>query len=368
MISLNNVNSYNIRKVNLPGRATASFLFWLYYMVKHRSIVVIGTSAGGGMLLPQLIKQFTPEMNIVVLVVMHLSKRAIGDMMVSRLQKSTSYPCKIPRQGETLKTRHIYIAKPDHHLIIKGSKMLVGRGPMENRYRPSIDTLFRSAAATHGADVIGIVLTGMLEDGAIGMVAIRRAGGVCIIQDPNEAQYPDMPMAVLNQLKPDFSVPVSEMGKALSTVLERKRNKTKRSIPADIVKEARIAEQVQIGIEPLKEIGAHSVYSCPDCGGGLWELNGTGNGNDDGTTHYRCHVGHAFTSQGLLTGMEVSTEAALWTALRIIEERKNLLRKIEAKEKQGGNRRLAVTYHKRAKELEQQIDQLKKVLFATSAD
>jgi two-component system chemotaxis response regulator CheB len=334
-------------------------------MVKQRSVVVIGTSAGGGMLLPELIKLFTPEMNIVVLVVIHLSKRAIGDMIVTRLQKSTSYRCKIPRQGELLKARHIYIAKPDHHLMVRGNKMLVGKGPMENRYRPSVDALFRSAAASHGANVIGIILTGMLEDGAAGMVAIRRAGGVCIVQDPNEAQYPEMPRAVLNQLSPDFSVPVSGMGKAISTVLERKRKKEVHSIPDDIVKEARIAERVQIGIDSVKEIGEHSLFSCPECGGGLWEIKGNGG---DGTKHYRCHVGHAFTSEGLLTGMEASTETALWTALRIIEERKNLLKKIEAKEKKGGNRKLAITYHKRAKELEQQIDHLKKVLYAASAD
>jgi two-component system, chemotaxis family, protein-glutamate methylesterase/glutaminase len=331
-------------------------------MNKKESIVVIGTSAGGSMLLPQLIEQFTPEKNIVVLIVIHLSKRAIGEMLVSRLQQVTSYPCKMPRHGETFKTGHIYVAIPDYHLMVKGNKILVGKGPMENRYRPSVDALFRSAAASHGSSVIGIILTGMLEDGASGMLAIRRAGGVCIIQDPNEAQYSDMPRAVLNHLKPDFSVPVSEMGKVILTVLEKKRKKSAHSIPDDIVKEARIAERVHIGIDAAKELGKHSLFSCPDCGGGLWEIKG------NGESHYRCHVGHAYTSEGLLTGMENGTESALWTALRIIEERKNLLKKIEAKEKKGGNRKLATTYRKRVEELEQQIDQLKKVLFATARD
>jgi two-component system chemotaxis response regulator CheB len=278
-------------------------------------------------------------------------------MLVSRLQKHTTYTCKMPAHGEIMKSKHIYIARPDHHLLLKENKILVGKGPMENRYRPSIDTLFRSAAASHGARVIGIILTGMLEDGAAGMMAIRRAGGVCIIQDPNEAQYPDMPKAVLNQLDPDFSVPVSQMGEVLSRVLKRKKKKSKR-IPADVVMESKIAERTQIGIDAMKELGQHSLFSCPDCGGGLWEMKA------NGTTHYRCHVGHSFTSEGLLIGMEYTTESALWTALRIIEERKNLLRKIEEKEKIRGNRTLATTYHKRAAELEQQIVQLKKVLFS----
>jgi two-component system chemotaxis response regulator CheB len=153
-------------------------------ILMKKFIVVVGTSAGGSILLPALFKQFMDEMNLTVLVVMHLSKRSIGELLVNRLQESTSYTCKIPAQGEIVKTKHIYLSKPDHHLMIKGNKILLGSGPMENRYRPSIDALFRSAAASHGSNVIGIILTGLLEDGAAGMLAIRKAGGTCIIQDP----------------------------------------------------------------------------------------------------------------------------------------------------------------------------------------
>lgn len=333
-------------------------------MVKQRAIVVIGTSAGGTALLPQLIKQFTPEMNIVVLLVIHLSKHADGELMAARLQRSTFYPCKIAKEGEIMKTRHIYIAKPDHHMLLKGNKILLGKGPMENRYRPSIDALFRSAAASHGARVIGIVLTGMLQDGATGMVAIRRAGGICIVQDPNEAEYPDMPEAVINQLQPDYSLPVSEMGQAISQVLKRKLKKRKALIPEDVIKEARIAERVSIGLDFVREIGGHSVYSCPDCGGGLWAIGG----KEESPRHYRCHVGHTFSTEGLLVGMQTATETALWTALRIIEERRDLLKGLQAKEKKNGGRRIAATYNKRMEELEQQISQLKKVLFGAIRD
>jgi two-component system, chemotaxis family, protein-glutamate methylesterase/glutaminase len=156
-------------------------------MAKKGFTVVIGTSAGGTIMVPELLKQLTPEMNIAVLVVIHLSKRAVGDMLVNRLKNFTSYTCKIPEHGETIKSKHVYIAKPDHHLMIAKNKILLGKGPMENRYRPSVDALFRSAAAFHGPRVIGIILTGLLEDGAAGMLAIKRAGGICIIQDPHEA-------------------------------------------------------------------------------------------------------------------------------------------------------------------------------------
>jgi two-component system chemotaxis response regulator CheB len=330
-------------------------------MAKQKYIVVVGTSAGGTLMLPTLLEQLKTDMNIVVLVVLHLSKHEIGALLVNRLKKITELTCKIPRNGETLKTGHVYLAKPDHHLMIKRNKILLGRGPMENRYRPSIDTLFRSAAASYGSQAIGIILTGMLEDGAAGMLAIKRAGGTCIVQDPNEAKYPDMPKAVLNALTPDYSLPVSQMGEAIAAVLKTKKNRVNGKIPVDIIKEAEIAERVHIGLNNVKQLGEHSLYSCPDCGGGLWETS------TNGITNYRCHVGHAYSEDGLLTNMENSTETALWTALRIIEERKSLLTKIADKEKQKGNRKMASSYTKRSAELEKQIDHLKRILFRVEA-
>lgn len=328
-------------------------------MARNNFILVVGASAGGSLLLPGLVRQFTEDMDLVVLIVLHLSKQSVGEMLVNRLQKETAYTCKIPKHGEKLKRRHVFIARPDHHLMIDQNKILIGKGPVENRYRPSVDALFRSAAASHGNRVIGIILTGMLEDGAAGMLAIRRAGGICIIQDPNEASYPDMPRAVLNQLSPDYSVPVSEMGNVLSKVLSEKRKKKSSRIPSDIIKEARIAERVFTGINTTHNLGERSVYSCPDCGGGLWEIT------ENDISRYRCHVGHTYSSDGLISGMEATTEAALWTALRIIEERKNLLKQIEEKEKKRGNRQLSLSYRKRAIELEQQVEELKRVLFAS---
>jgi two-component system chemotaxis response regulator CheB len=324
-------------------------------MPKEDFIVVIGTSAGGSMILPELVSQLRPEMNVSVFVVIHMTKRAIADIFVSRMQKYTALKCKLASNGETIKKNHIYIARPDRHIILKDNKVVLGKGPMENRYRPSIDTLFRSAAAEFDHKVIGIVLTGMLEDGASGMLAIKRSGGSCIVQSPNEAQYPDMPNAALKSIKADFVVPVAEMGNAIGKIIAKPPRKSK--IPDDVKKEAGIVERVQVGIEPLKEIYKHSLFSCPDCGGGLWEFT------SGGATHYRCHVGHAYSEEGLVVSMEASTESALWTAMRIIEERRNLLKKVAEKEKKNGNKSVATRFNKRIKELEAQIDQLKKVLF-----
>jgi two-component system, chemotaxis family, protein-glutamate methylesterase/glutaminase len=329
-------------------------------MATGKFIVVIGASAGGTVALPELLGQLKPQMDISVFIVMHISKKTTGDLLVERLQKHTRLKCKLPKQGEEIKRGTIYVAKPDHHLLLKKNELVLGKGPMENRYRPSIDALFRSAAAQHDHKVIGIILTGLLEDGAAGMHAIKRAGGSCIVQDPNEAQHPDMPNAVLRNVKPDYIIPVSEMGGAISAIISKPPRKAK--IPADLKKEAEISERVQIGIDNLKEIGQHSLYSCPDCGGGLWEIK------NNGETRYRCHVGHAFTEDGLLSSMELTTEAALWSALRIIEERRNLLKALADKEKNRGNKHVARRYRQREKELQLQIEHLKQVLFLTEGD
>jgi two-component system chemotaxis response regulator CheB len=331
-------------------------------MPKENAIVVVGTSAGGTLMLPELLKQINETMDVAVFVVIHLSKHDIGDMLAKRLQKKTVFPCTIAEHNEEIKTKHIYISRPDHHLMIKKNKILLGRGPMENRYRPSIDVLFRSAAAQHDHLVIGIVLTGMLEDGAAGMQAIKRAGGVCIVQDPNEAKYPDMPMAVLTSLKPDYVIPIEEMGAAIAESIVKQKKKKGKKVPPDITKEADIAERVSIGIDKVSQLGERSLFSCPDCGGGLWEIG------SNGDRRFRCHVGHAYTEAGLLSGMEASTESALWTALRIIEERRNLLQKIADKEKKEGKRRVTTNYNQRIKELETQIHHLRKILFITESD
>jgi two-component system chemotaxis response regulator CheB len=151
------------------------------------------------------------------------------------------------------------------------------------------------------------------------------------------------------------------MGEAIATIINTRKLKNNFKIPVDIRREAEIAERLQIGIDAVQGICRHS-YSCPECGGGLWEIK------KNGLSRYRCHVRHAFTEDGRMTGMGRSTEAALWTALRILDERKNLLRKIANKEKEGGNPRVAATCKSRAEELEEQIQNLKTVLFSTLSD
>jgi two-component system chemotaxis response regulator CheB len=180
--------------------------------VEPRFIVVMGTSAGGFSALTELVQQFDKSIDAALFIVMHLSYESICDFLVHRLQQFTELPCQVGDSGMIIERGHIYIAPSKFHMQIKDNHVLIGRGHEETRWRPSIDVLFRSAAASYGGQVIGIVLTGLLNDGTAGMVAIKECGGKCIVQDPTEAEYPSMPMAVLNSVEVDACVALAKIG------------------------------------------------------------------------------------------------------------------------------------------------------------
>lgn len=293
---------------------------------------------------------------------LHLSNRAIGDLLVSRLQGYTTLPCLLAKNEQPIRKGHIYIAPPDCHLIIKEGMIKTAQGPEENRWRPSIDVLFRSAAVAYGESVIGIVLTGMLDDGTSGMMAIKKCGGATVVQDPNEAEYPEMPMAVLNAVEVDHCVSLSQMGFIIHETI---RSFVPKGIPVapEVKAEAEIAERTVTGIAHTQALGgAHSLYACPDCGGGLWELQ------ENGTRRYRCHVGHAYSEADLVKKQGEALESTLWVALRMMEERRSLLMRIGDEESRRGLSKLSKSHHERAADLKHHIDVLKGLLFRTEGD
>src|SRR5437867_4713070 len=171
---------------------------------KGRNIIVIGTSAGGLQALDELIGQLPTDLPASLFIVQHMTAENTGAALLHELGRHKSFNCKLATNGELFKPGRIYIARPDYHLLIKRNRLLVTKGARENRYRPAIDPLFRSAAVALGPRVIGVVLTGMLDDGTVGLMAIQRCGGVAIVQDPEEATYPQMPQSVLNNMHVDF--------------------------------------------------------------------------------------------------------------------------------------------------------------------
>jgi two-component system, chemotaxis family, protein-glutamate methylesterase/glutaminase len=323
-------------------------------------IVVIGTSAGGNNALIELVANLKADTDAAFFILMHLSRRSVGTFLLQSLQQVTSLPCKLAINEETIERGHIYIAPPDHHLLVDGSfRIILGQGPPENRWRPSINTLFRSAAAAFGNRVVGVILTGLLDDGTTGMEAIKRVGGITIVQDPNEAEFPDMPLSVLNRMEVDHCALLSEIPLIIHDIVTTEELKKKVSIiPQDLVKEAEMSLKVSTSLPAVAELGEKTVYSCPDCGGGLWRLKGSN------LEQYRCHVGHTFTDEDLLRSQVEELESTLWVALRMMEERRNLLMQFYNKDLKKGLRSLADTHKSRAEELDLHVIKLKELLFA----
>lgn len=333
-------------------------------MVKASWLVVIGTSAGGSDALARLLPQLSPDFPGAVFIAQHAPADATGEASLRALRKVSALEVSRAEDGESFKAGRVYLAPPDRHMMLKQNKIMLTKGARENGWRPAIDPLFRSAAVAHGPRVIGVVLTGYLDDGTAGLVAIQRCGGKCVVQDPRDAAYPDMPQNALTQVDADRCVPIAEMGAALTEIANGKVPKRK-ATPEDIVIEARIAERVLSDLPSVEALGEQVPYNCPDCGGVLWEI-------DKGPTlRYRCHTGHAFTAPVLLARQSDKMEETLWIALRMFEERRNLLRKMSTAKRdpagdedvpRAGNRAIFASTAARAKEAEAHIARIRELL------
>ncbi len=318
-------------------------------------IVVIGGSAGGLNALTELVQHFQAGSDLAYCIVLHLSRKGIGDFVVHRIKQVTSMECSLATDGGLIESNHIYVARPNQHLLVKDGHFLLGAGPEENRWRPSIDVLFRSAAVAYSNHAIGIILSGLLDDGTSGMWAIKRSGGHCIVQDPNQAEYPDMPLSVINNMEIEHVVTLSEMG-SLITEITKLPESDKLPVPEDVMAESRIAEKTASGLDDVSKIGSKSLYNCPDCGGGLWDIKG------DVVPRYRCHIGHAYTEKDLIVKQAETAGNTLWVALRMMEERKHLLRKLEIDCVNKGYTQMSLTHVEKQKELETHISKLKEIL------
>ena len=326
--------------------------------VKHpKFIVVIGASAGGLNALMEMVQSLQKGLDVAYCIVLHLSRKGIGDFVVHRLTQITAMPCSLAVNGAPIKKDNIYIARPNQHLLVKDNKFLLGAGPEENRFRPSIDVLFRSAAAAYSSHAIGIILSGLLDDGTSGMWAIKRSGGICIVQDPNQAEYPDMPLSVINNMEADHVATLEEIGPLIAKTVKLKKGR-KNAVPKDVIAESRIAEQTAAGIDDVKKLDVEqSLFACPDCGGGLWEAK------NDIIKRYRCHIGHAYTERDLVLKQAEAAGTTLWVALRMMEERKHLLKKMEVEHTKKGYKTLSANSVEKQSEMTKHIDKLKEILF-----
>lgn len=271
--------------------------------------------------LTRLVAQLPATLPAAVLVVQHLAPDSTGEPLVARLAAHTALRCQLATDQQPLQAGHLYLAPPDRHLLVKETHLLVTKGPRENNFRPAADALFRSAAVAFDSHVIGVVLTGMLHDGTAGLDFVKRCGGLAVVQDPAEAEYPSMPESALRHVAVDYVVPLDQMGPLLLSLVTTTppTPPVAMDIPPDLKLEAAIAERVVGTIEQVAQLGQQVPLTCPSCGGSLWELKA------GHVLRYRCHTGHAYTAEALAESSRQSLEESLWVALRMMEERKNLL-------------------------------------------
>ena len=299
-----------------------------------------------------LISQLPENFPLPLLLVRHISPDATGNVLLNELNKLNTVKCQHAESGKKLKPGYLYMAPSDHHLLIGGNlKMLVTKGAHENRSRPAIDPLFRSAAVAFGSGVIGILLTGYLDDGTAGMKVIKKCGGICIVQDPEEAEYPAMPRNAMNNVEVDYCLPISEMGNLLIKLIHQKLPRFE-TVPEDVITEAKIAERVLSDLPSVNKVGNQVPFNCPGCGGVLWQVK------KDNNLRFRCHTGHAYTAAALLAEQTEKIEETMWSALRMFEERKNLLTEM-AQEKKGVGSKSAL---ERAKMSEVHIQRIRAIL------
>ncbi len=323
---------------------------------KISTVVVVGASAGGMEAIKGLVAQLPPDLPAPVFIVNHMGAEVTGKLLVKALNKAGSVKCSHARDGASFKRGHVYLAPSDQHLLLGKGKMLVTKGARENRYRPAIDPLFRSAAVAYGKGVIGIILTGYLDDGTSGMMAIKRCGGICIAQDPADAAHPDMPQSVIKHVGTDYCVPLAQMGALLEKLAARKIVGNGKP-PADLVIEAKIAQRVVSDLKSVETLGSQVPFNCPDCGGVLWKMK------HGELLRYRCHTGHAFSSPALLARQGEKIEETLWVALRMFEERQHLISTMGSRQKD-----LPSSALERVRESQVHIDRIRAMLRATDGE
>ena len=283
--------------------------------MKHK-MVVIGASAGGLEGIKALIAALPKDFPAVILVVLHIPSDSIS-ALPQILSRAGRLPARQPEDGETIKPGQIYVARPDHHLLVEGDKMGVKKSPRENRFRPSIDVLFRSAAYHHKHRVAGVILSGALEDGVSGLWTIKHLGGTTLVQHPDEAAFDSMPLSALQQVDIDHLLSAADIGtflsdwatKPLMTMPEVAMEESKR-----IETEVSIASGKNAFQKGVMELGELSPFSCPECHGVLLRIK-EGEG-----TRYRCHTGHAYTDSALLAGLMESIDHSYGEIQRALEE------------------------------------------------
>jgi two-component system chemotaxis response regulator CheB len=288
--------------------------------VSAQDIVVVGASVGGIEALRTIAGGLPKDFPASVFVVLHTAPEAPG-VLADILDRAGALPAAYAAEGERVQPGRIYVAPPDRHLILEPNRVRLTRGPKENRFRPAVDPLFRSAAQVYGPRVVGVILTGYLDDGTAGLWAVKQLGGTSVVQDPHDALAPSMPASALNHVRVDYCLSVAEVAPLLVRLTSAPLGEEGvHEVPEEMEIEVRIAKEDAAIDAGVLKLGEPSNYACPECHGVLLQLQ------EEKRIRFRCHTGHAYSVDSLLAEITGGVEDSLWNAIRSVEESVLLLR------------------------------------------
>jgi two-component system chemotaxis response regulator CheB len=320
------------------------------------NIIVVGTSAGGLAALQALIGGMR-DLAGTMFIVQHTAPNNPG-MLPSILQRASAWPVAHAVDRDVIQLGKIYVAPPDRHLVVNAEQVLVTNGPKENMFRPAIDPLFRSAALAFGPRVIGVILSGSLDDGSAGLWAVKQRGGIAVVQRPEDAAFPGMPVNALRYVAVDHCLAAAELGPLLDRLGREAQPSTGEfPMPEELELETRIAAEEKVSKREILRVADPTIFTCPECHGVLLQLK------KSGILSFRCHTGHAYSVQSLLAQVSTDVESNLWNAIRSVEESVLLLDHVGKHLNQArANTALGATLLKNAREAEKRAAMLRQVV------
>lgn len=308
----------------------------------QRDILAIGGSLGSTAVLKRILAGLPENLPAAVLITTHVPGSSSG-YLPDALAGHSTLPIGLAVDGQPVEPGRVYVAVPDRHLMVLNGTILLGTGPRENMARPAVDPLFRSVAMSYGPRAIGLVLTGLLNDGASGLAAIKAAGGVAMVQHPLDAEADDMPRAALEATEVDHVGRADELS-GLLAILAGSAAGPAGPAPSELELEVAIAAGRRLGSDQLRAIADATPLSCPHCHGVMSEIRGAK------PLRYRCQIGHAFTAEALVSSQDGGVGEALRIAMRMMEERVELVTRMGREARESGRNAVAELYEARATE------------------
>jgi two-component system, chemotaxis family, protein-glutamate methylesterase/glutaminase len=325
-----------------------------------RDLIVVGASAGGVDALTRFCSLLPENLAAAVLIILHVTPSA-KSRLPHILDRASPLPVSHAKNGDQLRPGQIIVAPPNHHLYIKDNTLYLSTGPRVNGVRPAIDILFQSAAYTSGHRVIGVILSGMLGDGANGLLSIKRAGGIALVQDPKEAVFSSMPEIAIQKAPVDDVLPIDQLVEKIIRLIEQPIAIEQPELGDVQMSEVSNFENAEIRedrnqFEGNKDTSPRTLLTCPDCGGVLWESK------SNGGTQYHCQIGHIYSEESLVELQGNNLENALWVAVRVLEERSLLARRLASRVREKNSKRSELQFLQTAKEADETRDIIRNVL------